>query len=43
MVWERERQSFFARALFLSNAAEERIEALGPLHRIALQSHLIGG
>ena len=27
-----------ARALFLSNTAEERIEALGPLHRIALES-----
>jgi hypothetical protein len=42
-ITERERMNAGVRALFLSNAADERIESLGPLHRIALQSHLIGG
>ena len=34
---ERERINAGARALFLSTAAEEHIEALSPLHRIAPQ------
>jgi hypothetical protein len=32
-----------ARALFLSNTAEERVESLDPLLRIALESFLIAG
>ena len=32
-----------ARAFLLSNTAEERIESLGPLHRIAPESFLIAG
>jgi hypothetical protein len=32
-----------ARALFLINTVEERVEALDPLHRIAPESFLIAG
>jgi hypothetical protein len=43
-ISEGARASFFlrSRSFFSSNSAEERIEALSPLHRIALESHLIG-
>ena len=37
IIRERERINAGARALFLSNAAEERVESLDPLHRIALK------
>ena len=40
---ERERIYAAARALFLSNTAEERVESLDPLHRIAPESFLIAG
>ena len=40
---ERERINAGARALFLSNTAEERIESLDPLHRIVPESFLIAG
>ena len=33
----------YTRALFSSNAAEERVEALDPVHRIASESFLIAG
>ena len=41
IIREREPINAGARALFLSNAAEERIESLGPLHRIVPESFLI--
>src|SRR6476646_4451318 len=37
MEWERERPSSFARALFLSNTAEERIESPGPSNPMKTQ------
>jgi hypothetical protein len=40
---ERERINAGARALFLGNTAEERVEALDPLLRIAPESFLIAG